>query len=306
VTAPPQPPPGRQPPDEGPSRDRAELTVAAFLGLTTLAAVAAIVVYLVTDDTQLLGITFGLAFLGVAGALMVAGLRLYPAQKVVEDRPVAADEAAEAEVEGAVGEAAKGISRRGLLAGAAGAAGAALGGALVVPLGSLGPFELGEDYDDLPWRDGVRLVDDQGAPVPADLLEQGAFTTAFPEGADKRELASPVVVLRLGEGLDDLDAEQRAIAPRGILAFSRICTHAGCAIALYRTPLFPEQAPKPALVCPCHYSTFDVRQGGKVIFGPAGRDLPQLPLRIDDDGILVAAGPLSDKPGPSYLTVRKT
>ena len=298
------PPP--QAPGEGPSRDRDELTVAAFLGLTTLAAVAAIVVYLVTDDTQLLGITFGLAFLGVAGALMVAGLRLYPAQKVVEDRPIAANEAAEAEVEEVVGDAVGGISRRGLLTGAAGAAGVALGGALVVPLGSLGPFELGEDYDDLPWRDGVRLVDDQGAPVPADLLEPGAFTAAFPEGADKRELASPVVVLRLGEGLDDLDPEQRAIAPRGILAFSRICTHAGCAIALYRTPLFPEQAPKPALVCPCHYSTFDVRQGGKVIFGPAGRDLPQLPLRIDDDGILVAAGPLSDKPGPSYLTVRKT
>ena len=115
-----------------------------------------------------------------------------------------------------------------------------------------------------------------------------------------------MVVLRLPEGLDDLDPEQRAIAPLGILAFSRICTHAGCAIALYRAPLFPQQAPEPALVCPCHYSTFDVRKGGKVIFGPAGRDLPQLPLKIGDDGILTAAGPLSDKPGPSYLTVRKT
>jgi ubiquinol-cytochrome c reductase iron-sulfur subunit len=288
------------------SRDRAELAAAAFLGLAAAAGIAAIVVYIVTDDTQLLGITLGLAFLGVAGALIVAGLVLYPAQKVVEERPVAADEAAEAEVEQAVGEAAGHISRRKLLFGAAGAAGAALGGALIVPFGSLGPFELGEDYDDLPWKDGVRLVDDDGNPIPADLIHPRAFTTAFPEGADKRELASPVVVLRLPEGLDDLDPEQRAIAPMGILAFSRICTHAGCAIALYRSPLFPPQAPEPALVCPCHYSTFDVRKGGKVIFGPAGRDLPQLPLRIGDDGILTAAGPLSDKPGPSYLTVRKT
>jgi ubiquinol-cytochrome c reductase iron-sulfur subunit len=288
------------------SRDRAELAAAAFLGLAAAAGVAAIVVYIVTDDTQLLGLTLGLAFLGVAGAMIVAGLRLYPPQKVVEERPIAADEAAEAEVEQAVGEAAGGISRRKLLAGAAGAAGAALGGALIVPLGSLGPFELGEGYDELPWKDGVRLVDDEGAPIPADTMHPRAFTTAFPEGADKRELASPVVVLRLPEGADELDPEQQAIAPRGILAFSRICTHAGCAIALYRAPLFPPQAPSPALVCPCHYSTFDVRKGGKVIFGPAGRPLPQLPLRIGDDGILTAAGPLSDKPGPAYLTVRKT
>ena len=287
-------------------RDRAELVAAACLGLAAAAGVAAIVVYLIDADTQLLGITLGLAFLGVAGAMAAVGLRIFPAQKVVEERPPAADEAAQATVETAVGEAAGGNSRRKLLFGAAGAAGAAIGGALVVPLGSLGPFQLGESYDELPWKDGVRLVDDRGEPIPADLLEQGAFTAAFPEGADKRELASPVVVLRLPEGEDDLDPEQRAIAPRGILAFSRICTHAGCAIALYRTPLFPPQAPSPALVCPCHYSTFDVRQGGKVIFGPAGRDLPQLPLKVGDDGILTAAGPLSGKPGPSYLTVRKT
>jgi ubiquinol-cytochrome c reductase iron-sulfur subunit len=288
------------------SRDRAELAAAACLGLAAAAGIAAIVVYIVTDDTQLLGIALGLAFLGVAGALIVAGLRLYPPEKVVEERLPAADEAAEAEVEQKVGEAAGGISRRKLLFGAAGAAGAALGGALIVPVASLGPFELGTDYDDLPWKDGVRLVDDEGNPLPASVVHPRAFTTAFPEGADKRELAAPVVVLRLPEGLDDLDPEQRAIAPEGILAFSRICTHAGCAIALYRSPLFPEQAPEPALVCPCHYSTFDVRKGGKVIFGPAGRPLPQLPLKIGADGILTAAGPLSDKPGPAYLTVRKT
>lgn len=298
--APPSPPEHRR------ARDRAELVTAAFLLVAAAAGVAAIVVYVVTDDTQLLGLTLGLAFLGVAGALIVAGVHLYPPQKVVEERPPAADEAAEAEVEATLESAAGGISRRRLLAGAAGAAGAALGGALIVPLGSLGPFQLGESADELPWHEGVRLVDDEGAPIPADLLEPGAFTTAFPEGADKRELASPVVVLRLPEGEDDLDREQRAIAPLGILAFSKICTHAGCAISLYRTPLFPPEAPSPALVCPCHYSTFDVRKGAKVIFGPAGRPLPQLPLRIGSDGILTAAGPLSDKPGPSYLTVRET
>ena len=116
-----------------------------------------------------------------------------------------------------------------------------------------------------------------------------------------------MVVLRLPEGEDDLDPEQRAIAPAGhprLLAHlhPRRLRHR----ALPHAALPARRRPSPALVCPCHYSTFDVRQGGKVIFGPAGRDLPQLPLQIGDDGILTAAGPLSDKPGPSYLTVRKT
>jgi ubiquinol-cytochrome c reductase iron-sulfur subunit len=56
----------------------------------------------------------------------------------------------------------------------------------------------------------------------------------------------------------------------------------------------------PALVCPCHYSTFDVLDGGSVEFGPAGRPLPQLPLTIDAAGVLRATGPMSGPVGPSW------
>jgi ubiquinol-cytochrome c reductase iron-sulfur subunit len=97
-----------------------------------------------------------------------------------------------------------------------------------------------------------------------------------------------------------LPAGRDGWAPEGILAFSKICTHAGCAIALYRSPLYAPTEPDHALVCPCHYSTFDVTRGAKVTFGPAGRPLPQLPLRIDERGLLRAAGELSDKPGPAW------
>ena len=93
-------------------------------------------------------------------------------------------------------------------------------------------------------------------------------------------------------------------APEGILAFSKICTHAGCAINLYRYPLYPEAEPRPALVCPCHYSTFDPATGGGVIFGPAGRPLPQLPLAICSGGVLRAAGNFSAPVGPSWAGVR--
>lgn len=94
-------------------------------------------------------------------------------------------------------------------------------------------------------------------------------------------------------------------APDGYVAYSKICTHAGCALSLYRSPLYPPTEPKPALVCPCHYSTFDPATGGDVVFGPAGRALPQLPLEIGRDGILRAAGSFSGAVGPSWWSVRR-
>jgi ubiquinol-cytochrome c reductase iron-sulfur subunit len=57
-------------------------------------------------------------------------------------------------------------------------------------------------------------------------------------------------------------------------------------------------------VCPCHYSTFDVATGGTVLFGPAGRPLPQLPLLIDGARGLRAAGNFSGPVGPSWWGVR--
>ena len=114
--------------------------------------------------------------------------------------------------------------------------------------------------------------------------------TAFPQGADKDNLGSPVVVVRVDPATLQLPAERAVWAPQGILAYSKICTHAACAISLFRSPLSPTtQSRGPALICPCHYSTFDVLDGGSVEFGPAGRPLPQLPLQIDASGALTAA-----------------
>jgi ubiquinol-cytochrome c reductase iron-sulfur subunit len=156
----------------------------------------------------------------------------------------------------------------------------------------------------VPWRRGRRLIDEDGRPYRASEIDEGTFYTAFPEGADKEELGSPLVVVRLRQSELDLPPENAGYAARGIVAFSKICTHAGCAIALYRTPLYPPAEPKPALVCPCHYSTFDPATGGTVIFGPAGRKLPMLPLTIDRRGYLRAAGTFDGPVGPSWWGVR--
>jgi len=136
-------------------------------------------------------------------------------------------------------------------------------------------------------------------------MRASAFLTAFPEGADPRLAASPIVIVRIPPDTVDLPPGRGDWAPRGILAYSKTCTHAACAVSLFRDPMDSQTSVGPALVCPCHYSTFDVARGAKPIFGPAARALPQLPLRIAKDGTLVAAGPLSGNVGPSWWGIRQ-
>jgi ubiquinol-cytochrome c reductase iron-sulfur subunit len=181
----------------------------------------------------------------------------------------------------------------------------ALGAAVVTPAASLGPLWDTAPLDQTPWRRGRRLVDETNRPFIADEIEAETFYTAFPEGADKEEIGSSVVMVRLDPAAIHLPPGRGGWAPQGILAYSKICTHAGCAIALYRKPTFPVVQPDPALVCPCHYSTFDPAAGASVIYGPAGRPLPQLPLMIDPAGFLRAAGNFSARVGPAWWNVRE-
>jgi ubiquinol-cytochrome c reductase iron-sulfur subunit len=289
---------------------RAELAVAALLSVAAAAAVGFVVAYAGGADTQLLGLGIGLALLLASAALVIAAKAVVVQEERVEERPAYAqpeggDPEAVARLDETVRSGAAGISRRRLLGAAAGAAGAALGAAALVPIASLGPA-VGDRLRTSPWRSGVRLVDEEGQPVAESQLETGSFLTAFAEGADKEELAAAVVVVRVRPDELELPPERRSWAPRGILAFSKICTHAGCAVNLFRKPLYPPVEPGPALVCPCHYSTFDVLRGAAVTFGPAGRPLPQLPLSIDAHGQLVASGPLSGNVGPAWSGVRST
>src|SRR5437660_796758 len=85
---------------------------------------------------------------------------------------------------------------------------------------------------DSPRRRGMRLVDEAGTPMTAASVEEGTFYTAFPEGADREEIGSPVVVVRVPPSQLRLPAQRAGWAPFGILAYSKICTHAGCAVAL--------------------------------------------------------------------------
>jgi ubiquinol-cytochrome c reductase iron-sulfur subunit len=214
------------------------------------------------------------------------------------ERPPFGDPRARVEAAGDLAGAADGVSRRRLILAAAGAAGTGLAAAAVLPITALGPGA--HVLNESPWRAGVALVDEDGAPIEADAVPIGSFITAFPRGADKRELGSPVVVVHVDPLTLELPAERRGWAPEGLLAYSKICTHAGCAVSLFRHPLNEDTSGPPALVCPCHYSTFDVRRAAKVTLGPAGRPLPQLPLRLDEQRRLVAGGRLSGSVGPAW------
>jgi ubiquinol-cytochrome c reductase iron-sulfur subunit len=290
----------------GPRNPGAELVAIAAFGAAALFAVAFVVVYAVDSlpaQTQLLGASLGLCFASLTAALLVIARYVVPDEELAEAYPEPSPPE-QLRLERIVDESAETFTRKRLLVLAAGGAAGALGLALITPALSLGPALDMSPFARTPWRRGRRLVDETGRPLRADSIHADAFYTAFPEGADRDLLGSPLVLVRLPPELVDLPPERADWAPEGIVAYSKICTHAGCAIALYRAPKFADVEPRPALVCPCHYSTFDPGSGGGVTFGPAGRSLPQLPLAIDGDGFLRAGGNFSGPVGPSWWGVR--
>ncbi len=297
-------------PEEDPSRRSAgapawaERLVLGLLAAIPPAALGFVALFVLDPDTQLLGLTLAAVLALGAGALVIASRFLVPQETKVEQRPRLQDREAVREVEQDTQAGLEGITRRRLLIGAAGAAGAGVAAAVAIPVIALGPG-IDDQLSRTPWHAGRALVDDQGRPIVGAEVNEGSFITAFPQDADKDDLGAPVVVVRVDPATLNLPPQRRGWAPYGLLAYSKICTHAACAISLYRSPLSPStQARGPALVCPCHYSTFDVLNGGGVEFGPAGRPLPQLPLSLDASGVLRAAGPMSGPVGPSWFEDR--
>jgi ubiquinol-cytochrome c reductase iron-sulfur subunit len=280
--------------------DWAQRLVPALLALTALAGLGFVALFILDPNTQLLALGLGVALALLASVLILAGRWLVPQETRVEDRPRPGDPEAVGQVSEQARAGLEGITRRKLIGGAASVAGAGLTAAVVIPVVALGPG-IEQQLSDTPWHAGRALVDSEGNPILAANVNEGSFATAFPRDADKDNLGSPVVVVRVDPATLKLPAERASWAPEGILAYSKICTHAACAISLFRSPLSPTtQSRGPALICPCHYSTFDVLDGGRVEFGPAGRPLPQLPLTIDASGALNAAGPMSGPVGPSW------
>lgn len=309
----PPPPLPRDPPTEYdpsertvPANRQAENLVAALLVMAAGCAFAFLAVYIVLQtQTQLLGLSMGLALACLAAAAIIAGKLVVPQETSVESRDQLLKTDEEEEVVEIITDGGQGVSRRVLLTGAGGLAGAAMLGAAAAPIASLGP-PAGILHQS-PWRRGIRLVDDQGNVFAAADIQIGSFYDALPEGGNADSLGAGLLVIRLPQSMIDLPAARATWAPQGIMAYSKICPHAACAINLYRYPLDESTAQDPpAFTCPCHYSTFTPGNGGKLIFGPAGRELPQMPIMIDTDGNLRCAGQFDEDIGPSWWGVRRT
>jgi ubiquinol-cytochrome c reductase iron-sulfur subunit len=294
-----------------PPNPAAELVVLGLLGLSSLCALGFILIYAfgasLPAETQLLGVAIGLAFLFLAAALVVVGLRLVPTEEVAEEYPPHEHPGEQQVIAEVVEESGSRFTRARLFKLGLMGAGGTLGLAILAPAVSFGPlFHVG-DFLRTPWRRGRRLVDENGKPYKASDIEKNDFYLAFPEGTndeEKEQMAASLVVIRLPPDQLKLPPHLKGYDANGILAYSRICTHAGCAITLYRAPLFQPDEPRPALVCPCHYSTFNPATGGTVTFGPAGRDLPLLPVYVDSSGYLRAKGNFDGPIGPSWWGVR--
>ena len=194
---------------------------------------------------------------------------------------------------------AAGLGRRSLIKRTLGLSLGLVGLSPILLLRDLGPLP-GDDLTKTTWAEGVHLVTDPGnRRLRPEDLEVGAVAHVLPEieHPEHRSLndiaKDALLLIRIRPEEFRLDAERLSWTYEGIIAFSKICSHMGCAVALY------EQQTK-HLLCPCHQSTFDVPTGAKVIFGPAARPLPQLAIKVDEQGYLVAAAPFNEAVGPSF------
>jgi ubiquinol-cytochrome c reductase iron-sulfur subunit len=175
----------------------------------------------------------------------------------------------------------------------------------VVMLRDAGPLP-GTSLRHTVWSPGRRLlVYGTNQPItPAEFSAPGGFITIVPEGYsdDLDALAkATVIIIKFRPGELQVPTTYNGSTPIGtmnwtvdnIVAYSKICTHVGCPVGLYEQTTHH-------LLCPCHQSTFDASTGATVIFGPAPRPLPQLPLAVDAQGYLVARSDFTQPVGPSF------
>ncbi|WP_299530948.1 ubiquinol-cytochrome c reductase iron-sulfur subunit [uncultured Streptomyces sp.] len=169
----------------------------------------------------------------------------------------------------------------------------------VVLLRDLGPLPEKKLRTTL-WAKGKQLINmNTNEPLRPEDVVVGSLTFAMPEGLEEdahdfqTQIAKAALMIIRIEPDDIKDKREREWAHEGIVAFSKICTHVGCPISLY------EQQTHHVL-CPCHQSTFDLSDGARVIFGPAGHALPQLRIGVNSEGNLEALGDFDEPVGPAF------
>ena len=304
---------------------RIERTIAFFFLLAGAAATAFVVFFVAWpweygDDsaltkyyTPLLGLTLGIALLSIGVAVIIYAKKLLPEEVAVQDRHDGASPDDERAMTGAtlvnmaVDEI--GVHRRPLLKGAIALGLLPVAAVPVVALGGL----INDPHDEdqfhktgfAPGENGekIRLIRENETPIRPEEISVGGQITVFPgipNGTTNEHAASPTLLIHLRQ--QDADELRRNLTHVPVnlgamygnyVAYSKICTHAGCPASLYE-----QQTNR--LLCPCHQSQFQITDNARPVFGPATRRLPMLPLDVDDEGFLVAKSDYRVPIGPGF------
>lgn len=301
---------------------RAERQVSLMFVISMLATIGFIASYVAIDPDKIvyifplghvsalnfaLGLTLGVAlFMIGAGAVHWARTLMSDVELPAERHPIEASDEVRADVieQFKTGAAESGFGRRKMIRNTL------IGSMALVPLSGV---VLLRDLGPLPetklketgWKEATEtkplaLINmNTMQPMKPEDIAVGSLTFAMPEGLSthsedfQQRIAKDALMLVRIAPEDIKDDKSKDLGFEGILAYSKICTHVGCPISLY------EQQTHHAL-CPCHQSTFDLADGARVIFGPAGHPLPQLKIITDEKGNLVATGDFAEPVGPSY------
>ncbi|MBW1601642.1 Rieske (2Fe-2S) protein [Streptomyces sp. JJ66] len=296
---------------------RSERTVALLFLVSMLATVAFIASYVIIPVDRYvylfplghiqalnfaLGLTLGVALFCIGAGAVHWSRTLMSGHEMVQDRhPIGADEDTKAGAFAAFADGARDsqFGRRKLIRNTMYGALALVPLSGVVLLRDLGP--LPEDkLRHTMWERGLRLINENTMePLRPEDVTIGSLSFAMPEGLSPEghefhtEIAKAALMLVRLAPEDIKDPQELDWSYDGIVAYSKICTHVGCPVSLY------EQQTHHVL-CPCHQSTFDLADGARVIFGPAGHPLPQLRIGVDDEGYLMALGDFAEPVGPSF------
>jgi ubiquinol-cytochrome c reductase iron-sulfur subunit len=275
---------------------RAEGVVAFSFATALIAFVLFGVAYWQNSSSEILGLTIGIGFVMTGVGMVAWGKYLMPPGPFMEERHRMVPTPAERErfvtdfasrgkvaVEG----------RRKFLAKMFGAAVGVLSIVAAFPLlRSLGPLP-GSSLYTTKWRKDSKLVDINGNPVHVDALDVGSALTVFPSDDIGGAQSQTMLIRAATATLPATRPGRGSWGPDGYLAYSKVCTHAGCPVGLY-------QEETQQLLCPCHQSLFDVLNGAEPVFGPAPRPLPQLPLYVDSHGFLRAQDGYDEPIGPGF------
>ena len=283
---------------KNPARIEAIVAAIFVLGIILTAGFGA--AYWQNWNPWILGGTMGGGLFLLGFGLTAWGKYLMPQGPFVEERHTlrSTDDERDSMAAALVQRSAVVVKRRQLLFGLFGLGSGIFGIVALFPLlRSLGPLPK-KSLDVTDWRPGSVLVDSTNRPITRDTLVPGSIVTVFPRGninTDNGQATDVTVLVRLpGDGDVVTMPGRETWGPNGHVAYSKLCTHLGCPVGLYETEL-------ELLVCPCHQSMFNVRNGAVPQFGPAPRPLPQLPLMWNEDGHLAAQAGYDQAVGPGFF-----